>query len=304
MKQARQQKGISLDELQQITKIQKRYLIAIEEGNFSVMPGKFYARAFIKQYAEAVDLNSAELFAEFEQEVPDTPHEQGAELSRATQKRASIATRQVGAASAHRNRFLDVLPKILIAVFIVFILFIVWLFVFNRPGNDAQEVKNKTAENAIKVDNSTEESNNDKSKDTAKDSKKDTDADKKEADKDDSKEADKDKEKEKKEVSVDKGQTQGNSTTFNVKNTDKLSISLGATNAQSWVSVTDANGASLFTKTLNPGDSETVDAKDSQTVKLTIGNAPATSLKVNGKTLELPANLVKQLVTIQLQKDE
>ncbi|EAF0272058.1 helix-turn-helix domain-containing protein, partial [Listeria monocytogenes] len=44
LKQARREKGLSLDDLQQITKIQKRYLVAIEEGNYAVMPGKFYAR--------------------------------------------------------------------------------------------------------------------------------------------------------------------------------------------------------------------------------------------------------------------
>ncbi len=57
LKEARLAKGLSLDDLQAITKIQKRYLIGIEEGNFQSMPGNFYVRAFIKQYAEAVDLN-------------------------------------------------------------------------------------------------------------------------------------------------------------------------------------------------------------------------------------------------------
>ena len=57
LKEARQAKGYTLDDLQQITKIQKRYLVAIEEGNLNVLPGNFYARAFIKQYADTVGLN-------------------------------------------------------------------------------------------------------------------------------------------------------------------------------------------------------------------------------------------------------
>lgn len=54
LRQARLNKKVSLDELQQITKIQKRYLEAIDNDDFDQLPGKFYVRAFIRQYAEAV----------------------------------------------------------------------------------------------------------------------------------------------------------------------------------------------------------------------------------------------------------
>ena len=36
LKEARLQKGYSLEDLQEITKIQKRYLVGIEEGNWGI----------------------------------------------------------------------------------------------------------------------------------------------------------------------------------------------------------------------------------------------------------------------------
>ena len=70
LKEARLQKGYSLDDLQEITKIQKRYLVGIEEGNYSSMPGTFYVRAFIKQYAEAVGLDADEILQQYQKEIP------------------------------------------------------------------------------------------------------------------------------------------------------------------------------------------------------------------------------------------
>jgi cytoskeletal protein RodZ len=57
LKETRLAKNLSLEEIHQATKIQKRYLEAIEEGNLDALPGHFYARAFAKSYAEAVGLD-------------------------------------------------------------------------------------------------------------------------------------------------------------------------------------------------------------------------------------------------------
>lgn len=73
LQKARQDKGMSLTDIQEITKIQRRYLEAIEAGNFDVLPGHFYARAFIKNYAEAVGLDSEKLLSEYGSELPSPP---------------------------------------------------------------------------------------------------------------------------------------------------------------------------------------------------------------------------------------
>ncbi|MBG9981985.1 helix-turn-helix domain-containing protein [Aerococcaceae bacterium DSM 111020] len=67
LREARINKGYTLNTMQQMTKIQKKYLQAIEEERFDEMPGNFYVRAFIKQYADVVGLNGDDLLEEYEQ---------------------------------------------------------------------------------------------------------------------------------------------------------------------------------------------------------------------------------------------
>lgn len=70
LKEARLAKGLTLDDIQEMTKIRKRYLEAIEAGDYKVLPGSFYVRAFIKTYAEAVGIDAEELLNEHRDQVP------------------------------------------------------------------------------------------------------------------------------------------------------------------------------------------------------------------------------------------
>lgn len=70
LRKTRQEKKISLDDLQEVTKIRKRYLEAIEEGNYKVLPGSFYVRAFIKSYAEALGLDPNEVLNMYQSTLP------------------------------------------------------------------------------------------------------------------------------------------------------------------------------------------------------------------------------------------
>lgn len=124
LKEAREAKGLTLDDLQDITKIQKRYLKDIEEGNYDSIPGKFYVRAFIKQYGEAVGLDPEALFDEYKHEIPSVYEEQIAEpLSRSGTRKPDEGV----------SKFLEMLPRIIITLVIIGIIVLAW-FLFKKQS--------------------------------------------------------------------------------------------------------------------------------------------------------------------------
>ncbi len=65
LKAQRESKGLSIDELHARTRIDKKFLEAIETGNFSIMP-EVYVRAFIREYAAEIGLNPEEILHKFD----------------------------------------------------------------------------------------------------------------------------------------------------------------------------------------------------------------------------------------------
>jgi len=64
LKEARKKKKISIEQIFTKTRIDKKYLNAIEDGNFSIMPD-VYIRAFIKEFAVNVGLNPNEIIEKY-----------------------------------------------------------------------------------------------------------------------------------------------------------------------------------------------------------------------------------------------
>lgn len=134
LREARQAKGYTLDDLQQITKIQKRYLIAIEDEKFDELPGDFYVRAFIKQYADTVGLDGQELLREYDDELPEAKTaEYSDHISQAVETRASQRKTVSNGVSKARQY----LPTIVIACVIVVVLAAIWITAIARSHRDS-----------------------------------------------------------------------------------------------------------------------------------------------------------------------
>ena len=59
----RRNRGISLEQIADATKIGMRNLKAIEGGDFQKLPGGIYTTSYIRQYAKAIDFDESELLA-------------------------------------------------------------------------------------------------------------------------------------------------------------------------------------------------------------------------------------------------
>ncbi|TCP70064.1 helix-turn-helix domain-containing protein [Baia soyae] len=68
LRQARESIGLSLDQLQEKTKIQKPFLIAIENGDFDKLPSPFYVRTYLRSYANQVKVEPHHILRHYRKE--------------------------------------------------------------------------------------------------------------------------------------------------------------------------------------------------------------------------------------------
>ena len=66
LKETREAKGYSLEQVQQSTKIHIEYLRALENDQFDSLPSPFYVRAFLRTYAHCLGLDAQPLMDRYE----------------------------------------------------------------------------------------------------------------------------------------------------------------------------------------------------------------------------------------------
>ncbi len=71
LKEERERKFYTLDEIEKITKIRKELLIALEADEYSKLPPPTFVQGFIKNYAKFLNLDSEKLLAIFRREFSD-----------------------------------------------------------------------------------------------------------------------------------------------------------------------------------------------------------------------------------------
>ncbi|USP54566.1 hypothetical protein J2N67_004815 [Bacillus thuringiensis] len=279
LKETREAKGLSIDQLHEITKIQKRHLVAIEEGNYDVLPGAFYARAFIKQYADAVGLNGEELLVEHQSTIPQSEKREVPQVSTGQKTQETMQKSSSWPIANH-------MPKILVALLVIAVGVVIW-FVFQAlTGKDDEKVPSAQSEK-IEVQK-------------AKDSPLDTKKDEVKAEEPKKEEPKKEEPKKEEQPAQPTGQqevkvvgTTGKVSTLEIHNNKTLELEISA-KGTSYVDVKDDAGNEILNTTVQSGQTEKRDVSTLKEVRLNIGSAPNVEIKLNGQVLAFPLDPQKE----------
>ncbi|MFP3374912.1 DUF4115 domain-containing protein [Bacillus sp. SIMBA_069] len=280
LKEARGTKGLSMDQLHEITKIQKRHLVAIEEGNYDVLPGAFYARAFIKQYADVVGLNGEELLVEYQSTIPQSEKRDVPQVSTGQKTQETMQKSSSWPIADH-------MPKVLVALLVIAFGVVIW-FVFQALTGKGDEKAPNAQSEKIEVKKA-ENSPLDTKKDEVKAEEPKKEEPKKEEPKKEEQPAQPTGQEEVKVVG-----TTGKVSTLEIHNNKTLELEISGKGA-SYVDVKDDAGNVILNATVQEGQIEKRDVSTLKEVRLNIGNATNVEVKLNGQVVAYPLDPEKEL---------
>ena len=151
LRSAREAKGLSIEDIEKVTKIQGRYLTAIEQDDFDKLPGDFYVRAFIRQYAQVVGLDGKQLLSEYHNDVPQAEPDEYVEDS------IDNKSEEVSKTTSNKKKiWKEYLPRIIVGVGIILAVLVCYMVYAhfsasdNQPDNSANDVSVSSDSNTTK----------------------------------------------------------------------------------------------------------------------------------------------------------
>lgn len=291
LKEARLSKGYSLDDLQEITKIQKRYLMGIEEGNYSMMPGSFYVRAFIKQYAEAVGLNADELLETYKSEVPGAQNQQVSQSISTSPSRRKFS-------KGPSNKMMEAMPKIIVGLFIVVIIVGMWILFQFQSKNSVQDPVEDVTPNEMEYDQNPHPIDKEEQENAGSINQDDetplTDE-----------ESTEEEVEVKQVISPGTIEADGDTTSYTLSGTDVFKLRIEVSGA-TWVGIRDQNQTELLadTRAYNAGEVVEFDATSQNYVRIRLGNSNNAKVYINDELLTYAQQKVTQNIVINFNKEQ
>lgn len=266
-KNAREQKGLSLDQISKSTKIKKDYLKAIEEERFDYLPtGEVYRKGFIKKYAAALGMDTEKILKEYEETKSSSEEmaQPGDEID--TEKVYETYKYQL----PQKSQSLISAKTIIIIIAIIVSLLAAKQILFNNSENQRQGDKEPEAyvssqENTPPVE-----------------------------------ETQKEPEQTLKNVEIKLIEKDEYNTEYHVLNSENIQFKLQVIKDRCWVSV-KVDGENFFEGTLTKDQIKTINARNKVWVR--IGNPKVVSLSVNGEDLGIPGGNTRNFIFIRESKE-
>lgn len=142
LRTAREAMGLSIADVEKTTKIQARYLNAIENDDFDKLPGDFYTRAFIRQYAQVVGLDGKKLLADFHKDVPESKPDEYVEDS--VDNKTEEVKKTTNNKKSQIQKYLPRIATIAGIVIVVIIIYIVFTRIAGGSNKQAEPNNNVT----------------------------------------------------------------------------------------------------------------------------------------------------------------
>jgi len=131
LRQAREKRGISLQQVSVTTKISARVLDALERNDPSKLPGGIFSRAFVRSYAREVGLEPELVVANF---VAAFPEESGAD------DMPSATTAEDAETFQSRRRVATTLVRLLVISLVVVVLGLIYVTMWGSKAKPAPSV--------------------------------------------------------------------------------------------------------------------------------------------------------------------
>ena len=267
-KEIRESNNISIEEVEAATKIRAKYLQAIEADDFDAIPGKVYAKGFVKSYARYFKIDQEPVIQELIEEAfggqksitpvieEKVPSE--APLKRQNKEKHSLLEKIPAKERPIEDKPLNKKVSRIVGISVLFVVLLLAIggiySVFSKE--DVNEEEQNTEIIDSEQNNSSQENNE-------------TDVDENEG-----------------QANVGQNDEQNQPVTPQEPVYEGLNLNLTILDVEPssvdkcWLQVT-ADGKLLWEETLNEGASKTIEAEES--IKIKAGNAGVVSINLNGK---------------------
>lgn len=148
LRRTRETRQISLPDVEKALRIRRRYLQALEMGDYAALPGEIQARGFLRNYARYLSLPVEEALARYDAEIQGRPMQPRARTPSVVEPKAPITNRpsvfsppptEAEEAASPRARIPSIVFQILLITLLFFIIVAGGSFVWLQIANRAQD---------------------------------------------------------------------------------------------------------------------------------------------------------------------